>query len=173
MRKVLAILTMALLVTGLAYALQDSGTVYTHVGVASNFDLELGATSIDYGFTQPGAFSNQKQVSITTVSNTGSNWELRIKATAMTDGVTNVIPIDNIKMLFSADDLAAGTSDFDFDSGTKDSLTAVDTDEVLYDSGTAETGQLYNALITYVDVPGAQPAGSYEHIITITMIETP
>ena len=68
MKKVLALLTMALLVTGLAYAAQDSGTVSTHLGVASNFDLDLGATSIDYGFTQPGAFSSQKQVSITSVN---------------------------------------------------------------------------------------------------------
>ncbi len=173
MKKVLAIFTMALLVmTGLAYAVQDSGTVSTYIGVASNFDLDLGATSIDYGFTEPGSFSSQKQVSVTTVSNTGTDWELRIQASALIDG-TNEIPVENVRMLFSVDELADGASDFDFDVGTKDSLTSVGVDEVLYDSSAGETGQLYNALITYVDVPGEQPAGSYEHVITITMIETP
>ena len=173
MRKVLAILTMALLVmAGLAYATQDSGTVSTFIGVASNFDLDLGATSIDYGFTEPGSFSSQKQVSVTTVSNTGVDWELRMQASALVDGA-NEIPIENVKLLFSADEAAVTISDFDFDVGTKKNLTSVGVDEVLYNSGAGETGQLYNALITYVDVPGEQPAGSYEHVITITMIETP
>lgn len=173
MRKVLAILTMALLVTGLAYAAQDSGAVSTYIGVASNFDLDLGATSIDYGFTQPGSFSSQKQVSVTTVSNTGTDWELRMQASALIDGGANEIPIENVKLLFSVDELATGASDFDFDDGAKRNLTSVGIDEVLYDSAAGETGQLFNALVTYVDVPGDQPAGSYEHVITITMIETP
>jgi len=170
MKKIVAMLGVALLVAGMAYAASDTGTVDTSIQVASNFDLELGATAISYGLTAPGDASAQKQVTINAVSNTGNNWEIRMKASQMTDG-TNTIPIENCKVALFLDDTAAGTSDFDYDTGTKDSLTAVDTDEFIYDSGAAETGSLLHQLVLYVTVPGGQQSGQYSNQVTITMIE--
>ncbi len=174
MRKIIAILAISFLIGACAYAVEDTASVNTSVSVASNFDLELGASWVDFGLTQPGSFSSQKQVTVETVTNTGSSWELRVSNTPMAEKVTPtlIVPDVNCKMVFYKDDLAGGTSDYAFTGGTKDNLPGAIAD-VLYDSGIGETGHLMHSLLLYVDVPGEQPAGWYENAVTITMIETP
>ena len=172
MRKIIAILAISFLIGACAYASEDTGELSTSITIASNFDLELGASWIDFGLAQPGAFSSQKQVSIETVSNTGTDWELRISNDAMNDEATGllVIPDVNCKAVFYPDDVATGASDYDSDTGSKDNLPGA-TPDILYNSGAAETGHLYHSLLLYVDVPGEQPAGWYGNTVTILMIE--
>ena len=103
------------------------------------------------------------------------DYELRLKVDQLlTDQSLNTVPLDAQKFFLSLDTAATGTSLFDYDPAeSQEVLTAVNTDEQLYDSGLGEGGR-YHSLITYVNPPSDQIASAtgeyYQNMITITLI---
>ncbi len=169
MKKIFAIIVITLMVSVCAYAAQDTAELGTQIAVAGNFDLDIGTPFLDFGNVQPGSISTSRVCSMESVSNTGNDWSIQISNTPMSDG-TNVIPNESCKVFLMVDEEATGTSNYDYDNPIKENLPGA-TPDIFYDSGSAETGQLFQSLMLYVTVPGEQPAGSYSNAITLTMIE--
>jgi len=184
MKKVIILLCACAIVFGFSKAAlaATSGDVTLNVEVTANFELRIANPVIDLGSVMPGG-GTSGSTALRCISNTGSDWNLSLVSTTLTDG-SHTIPTDDggsppeeyIKFGLILDDDSAGTSTYEYDAETaqdwvgSESIMPLASDEI-YASATAETGDFYHTALVVLQVPGTTPAGTFSSTLTFTMLE--
>jgi len=143
---------------------QDTPLMAT-VSVRSVFKITLQATMLDFGTVDPGTKSSEKTIGISCVTNNNNAWSVSVNAESPFSSGEYEIPISQLKWKAAA---TAGTGQVT-DSG-ETSLTPENFYMAGMDEYITET-PVQLAFTMFVDVPGAQPAGTYSTVVIVTMHE--
>ena len=176
---IVAVLSAALLIGGLAYALPVNDTVDVSLTIGGTFTFGIDEASVTLNDPNPGIGETVGGgVTLSCGSNYGNKWAVDIRATELSSGVAT-IPFDdpetgNPAYDFTTYPLLDGTGTSSLGDCVDPAIALDVGDQRAYTADVTEysdTQVLVGAYFT-IRVPWSQQVGTYTSTITATMYET-
>ena len=186
MKKILATVMIGILITMPVYALSDTKTAAVSATVTSVFSVAIYPNTVEFGNVQPGEWKELKTAAgnyhneVVCKSNSGQTWYVKVKVDRALTAGTNTIPVGNFNWncgWFGSKNGAGGTQGSGvFANPTTGWVPFTTANNLVYTCGANEKSNLPNGnggTFSYaLQVPDAQPIGTYTATITYTMTET-